>query len=153
MGDPEMSIYTDIPSLFNMASITPSGTSVTVRAGVPGATIALTSMDYGKSYFQVVKDVSSHTFTNVNGPYYVTITKHNYIPYIYPEDIDIQNETISTDSYISGRTIYVGSNVTSAKPQGKVVITNNAHVIFDAADEVLLDAGFESTLGATYEIK
>lgn len=48
---------------------------------------------------------------------------------------------------------YVGHHVTTLKSQGDVVITNNAHVVFDAAENVVFDAGFECALGATFEIK
>ena len=70
----------------------------------------------------------------------------------YSQDVYIQNETISTNRYIGGRNIYVGSNVTTTKPQGNVIINNNANVIFDAAEKVVFDAGFKCTLGASYKV-
>jgi len=153
-GDPSMEIYTASPSKFTNSTVSQSGTTVTVNTGgISGCTIALTSMDYGTSYFDVAPNVSSHTFTGVTIPYYVTITKHNYIPYTYPEDdVYIQNVTITNDSYISGRNIYVGRAVTTATTQGDVIINNNANVIFDATQNVVLDAGFECTLGSTFEV-
>ncbi len=71
----------------------------------------------------------------------------------YTNDIYIQNETITSNQYYIGKNIYVGSNVTTTKPQGDVLITNNANVIFDAAEDVVLDAGFECEIGASFEIK
>jgi len=68
-------------------------------------------------------------------------------------DVYIQNETITSNRYIGGRNIFVGHNVTTSKPQGSVVIMNNAHVIFDAAESVHLEAGFECKLGSSFEIK
>ena len=148
-----MEIYTASPSKFTNAGVSQFGTTVTVNTGgVSGCRIALTSMDYGTTYFNVANNVSSHTFTGVTTSYYVTITKHNYIPYIYPEDVYIQNETISNDRYISGRNIYVGRAVTPTKPQGDVIINNNANVIFDATQGVIFDSGFECTLGSTFEV-
>ena len=71
----------------------------------------------------------------------------------YLNDVYIQNETISSDKYYTGTNIYVGRNVTTSKPQGDVIINNNAQVIFDAAENVVFDAGFECALGATFEVK
>lgn len=154
LGCPEMEMWTDIPSHFNTVTVSENGTSVTVNTGgISGCTIAVTSMDYGNSYFQVAKDTSSYTFTEVTVPYYITITKHNYIPYIYPQDVYIQNQTLDRDYYIQGKNIYVGRNVITSKPQGNVSITNNAHVIFDASENVILDNGFECSLGSTFEIR
>lgn len=90
IGDPELSIYTDNPSEFSSASVTQSGATVTVTTGgVSGCTIVLTSVDFGATNFDIEKNVSSATFSNVDYPYYVTITKHNYIPFQYPTDIYI----------------------------------------------------------------
>ena len=148
-----MEIFTGAPQKFSQPTITTNGTSVTVSTeGVPGCTIAVTSMDYGKSYFQVVENTSSHTFTNVETPYCVTITKHNYVPYVYPEDVYIQNQMIEEDSYIQGRNIYVGNSVTTSKPQGNVLIKNGAHVIFEATGEVVFDKGFECEGGGIFEV-
>ena len=153
IGDPTMEIFTETPQKFSQPTITTNGTSVTVSTGgVPGCTIAVTSMDYGNSYFQVVENISSHTFTNVETPYCVTITKHNYVPYTYPEDVYIQNQVIEKDYYIQGRNIYVGNSVTTSKPQGDVVIKKDAHVIFDATGEVVFDNGFECEAGSTFEV-
>jgi hypothetical protein len=71
----------------------------------------------------------------------------------YSQDVFIQNEMIGTNRYIGGRNIFVGHNVTTSKPQGSVVITNNSHVIFSATESVRLEAGFECKLGSSFEIK
>jgi len=75
--------------------------------------------------------------------------------HLYPfgQDVYIQNETITGNRYIVGKNIYVGRAVTTTKPQGDVLITNNAQVIFEAAENVIFDAGFECTPGATFEVK
>jgi len=84
IGDPEMPIYTEDPLFFSNSTVSQSGTTVTVNTGgVEGCTIALTSIDFGTTHFEVKKNVSSTSFTNINFPHYVTITKHNYIPYQY----------------------------------------------------------------------
>lgn len=108
MGDAEMPIYTDNPSDFTNVSVSKSGTSVTVNTGgVSGCRIALTSTDGGDTYFDVEDDVSSYTFTNVNSPFYVSVTKHNYVPYIN-SDYQFLNTRIEGNPFIgSSRTYYV----------------------------------------------
>ena len=69
----------------------------------------------------------------------------------FSQDVYIQNETIMNNRYIGGRNIYVGRAVTTQKPQGDVIIKNNANVIFDAPN-VVFDAGFECASGATFEV-
>ena len=70
----------------------------------------------------------------------------------YQNDVYIQNETITRNRYISGRNIYVGRAVTSAKTQGDVVIKNGYMVIFDSEVETLIDKGFEAETGAGFEV-
>ena len=154
IGDPEMPIYTENPLSFSNSTVSQSGTTVTVNTGgIVSCTIALTSMDFGTTYFEVKKNVSNTSFTNVNCPYYVTITKHNYIPYQYPEDVYIQNFTFNNDAYVTGRNIYVGNNVQPSLPQGDVIIKNGVNVIFDAKQDVNFDSGFETELGGTFEVR
>ena len=74
--------------------------------------------------------------------------------YPFDKDVYIQNETFTSTSrrYIRGRNIYVGYNVTNSKPQGDVIIGSNAHVVFDAAQNVVFDAGFECLSGGSFEV-
>jgi hypothetical protein len=54
---------------------------------------------------------------------------------------------------IVGKNIYIGKNVTASQPQGDVIITTGAHVLFVAAENIHIDEGFECNAGATYEIR
>ena len=87
----------------------------------------------------------------VSSPASYVITGNGKIN-LFNQDVYIQNETISTNRYIAGRNIYVGRAVTNTKPQGDVMINNNANVIFDANDNVTFDTGFDCALGATFEV-
>jgi hypothetical protein len=151
-GDPSLEIWTDTPNQFTNVSISDNGTNVTVNTdGVSGCDIIVNSaLDDGDSYFEVAEGVSSHTFNSVVRPYYVTVKKHNYIPYL--SDTYIQNKTLTSDAFISGKNIYVGSNVTSNEPSGQVLIQNGADILFDATNDVMVDGLFEAELGGTFEI-
>ena len=156
LGCPEMEMWTDIPVRFNLASVSENGSNVTVNTGgVAGSTICVMSaLDNGSSYFQKIENVSSGTFTNVVKPYLVTITKHNYIPYLKnPDNIYFQNESINSNNYIYGVNFYAGNNVTTSKPNGAVIIKNGSNVVFDADNEVDLEGGFSVELGASFEAK
>ncbi|MCE5331274.1 MAG: hypothetical protein LLF95_03930 [Bacteroidales bacterium] len=70
----------------------------------------------------------------------------------FNQDIYIQNETISSNRYIGGKNIYVGNHVTTTQTSGDVLITNGANVIFDCKT-ITFDAGYETALGSTIEVK
>lgn len=99
IGCPEMKIWTTTPSTFYNASVTRSGSSVTVAANKTGSKICvMSSIDNGVSYHKTI-NTSRYTFTNVPDSYIVTITKENCIPYIYASDVSIVNKTYNTGSY------------------------------------------------------
>jgi len=156
IGCPETEIWTATPSKFTSASVFESGSNVTVSTGgVSASTICVMSaLDNGSSYYQIRENVSSSIFTSVPKPYLVTITKHNYIPYLKkPDNIYIQNESIYSDKYIYGKYFYAGENITSIKPKGLAIIKNGSNVVFDATNDVILEGGFEVESGAEFEVK
>jgi hypothetical protein len=159
IGDPELSIYTDTPKEFSNATVNRSGGTITVNTGgISGCDIALTSIDYGKSYFKVYRNVSTATFTNsvFNNSgfnFHVTITKHNYKPFEYPKDIYIQNHTFSKDQYISAPNIYVGRSVTSLKPVGDVIINDNVKVTFAPGNKIKFDEGFIVRRNGSFKVE
>jgi hypothetical protein len=105
-------------------------------------------------YFQVQPGVSSYTFTNVSKPYYLTITKHNYIPYQNVlTNVYIQNKNLSSTAYLKCQTVSAGYNVDANQTVGNVVIQNGANITFDATGDIILAAGFEVEVGATFEAK
>lgn len=149
IGDPEMPIYTYNPSQFSNASVIQNGTSVTVSTGgVLGCRIALKSLDPNVPFLSYEDNVSTHTFSNITMPFSITVTKHNYVPYVYLTDVYIQDTIIENDLYIQGRNIYVGN-----PSLGNVQIRNSANVVFDAIENCFLENGFECELGSTIEIK
>ncbi|OAV72875.1 Peptidase family C25 [Bacteroidales bacterium Barb6] len=151
-GCPEMEMWTNTPTVFK-ASVTESGTSVTVSAGVSGSNICvMSSSDNGASYHELKSNVSTVTFTNVKKPYYVTVTKHNYIPFLYDsQDAYIQNQTFGSGTQtVKGQNIHAGSNVTNAKAAGNVTIQSPANVTFEAKESIFLQGGFEVKSGAEF---
>ena len=107
IGCPETELWTDIPSEFSDVEITEENGDVTVNTGgVSGANICvMSSDDEGELYWDTAKDVSGHTFPNVPKPYYVTVTKHDYLPYM--DEITCPNSlTISSEGNVTSQTTF-----------------------------------------------
>ena len=156
VGCPETEIWTATPLRFDMVRFEHMmfSNNVMIFTGVSGVNICVMSAtDNGKSYYEVRENVSSSTFYNLPESYLITITKHNYIPYISDPNLYIQNESINTDRYIYGNNIYAGEIVTTAKPRGPAKILNGSNVTLQASVEVNLEGGFEIEKGAGFEIK
>jgi hypothetical protein len=157
LGCPETEIWTATPTSFSSASVTPSGTSLIVNAGVSGSTICVMSaLDNGSSYYVSKTNVSTWTFPNISSIpyYYITIDKQNKIPYISnPTTVLIENKTFSSITYLNCQTASAGYSVNPNTTDGNVVVANGASVTFDATGDILLDNGFEVQLGATFEAK
>ena len=71
----------------------------------------------------------------------------------YTNNVYIQNQTISKNTYVSGKNIYAGNSVTATKSKGDVVVKSGSLLVLDASNDVVLNTGFEVPLGATLEIK
>lgn len=155
LGDPEMPIYTRTPSSFSNVSIINSGTNVIVSTGgIDSCTIALTSKDSGQSYFKVIHNTDSAVFLNVQHPFNLVITKHNYIPYQYERsNTYVQNRNIKQSTTINGHNIYVGYDVNPSTTRGNVNISTNATVVFDAVCDTFIKNGFNTQIGSLTIIK
>ena len=155
IGCPETQMWTASPTKFSSATVTKNGSTVTVSTGSVNNCIicVMSSSDNGSSYFQVDTLTSGKTFNNVPSPYYVTITKHNYIPYMYSSDSYIQNETFIGIQTINANNVTAGSNVTTSKPTGPVIIQSGANVTINADGTTILNNSFEVQSGGVLEIK
>lgn len=154
-GDAPMVFHTGELHHFDKVDVRVQGTDVTVTVdGVDDCVIALTSRDGGKSYFSRSTEGNHYAFHNVDVPFYVTVTKQNYVPYLYPaEDVYIQDETFTDEVLVDGGDVYVGHDVTTSSPEGDVVVKSGARLVIDADGEVLIKNGFTCEDGAVLEIK
>ncbi|MBN2821078.1 MAG: hypothetical protein JXP36_19050 [Bacteroidales bacterium] len=89
----------------------------------------------------------------VSNPASITFSGNGSINTQFSQDVYIQNTTFTTDSYITGKNIYVGREVTTTMPTGDVIINNNANVIFDAEENVFFHDGFKVEKGSSFENK
>ncbi|UCH89373.1 MAG: right-handed parallel beta-helix repeat-containing protein, partial [Thermoplasmata archaeon] len=121
-GDATTQIWTDIPSQFSGAYITVNSSSVYVNTGgVSGCTICASSSDNGSSYHKVVNNTSSYTFGTDVRPLYITITKHNYIPYqAVTGGTFTSNQTWYGTLYVSGDLIVPSGKKLTISPEAGV---------------------------------
>jgi len=154
IGCPEMPMWTATPTTFN-GSVSENGTSVTVSTGGVVADKICVMSAVNDGYFQVQPGVLSYTFPGVSKPYYVTITKANYLPFQNPlTNVLIENKTLTSYIYLNCQTLSAGYDVDpNSSPDGNVVIANGANVTFDATGDIILAGGFEVQVGATFEAK
>jgi len=152
IGCPETEIWTGTPSKFTNATVSNAQSSkITVNTGgVSGCTIALTSIgDDGQSYFQVANNVSSYIFTGVYVPVNITITKHNYIPYLETAQgcpnqiVNFINQNVTTNTTV---TSCGDINVYNVKVQ------SGAKLTLRAAGEIIIGSDFEVESGSEFEI-
>lgn len=134
LGDPEMPLYTHIPSLFVNVNISFVNNHITVNTGLSGCSICVMSKnDYGNQYYCVVRNASSYSFDISNSfatDYTVTISKPGYVTYTSDytlpplDNVYIQNQTFSNNTTITGNNIYVGKDVQMTQPVGEVEVVN-----------------------------
>ena len=65
----------------------------------------------------------------------------------------VQNIVVDDTRYFTGLGIYAGSEVTTSKPFGDVVLKNGSTVVFESVNGSTLEGGFEVEKGATFEVK
>lgn len=118
---------------------------------------AITLLNYNSvinlrdGYINGVNTLLLPTTTCITNPMAYMVTGNGKINE-FNQDVYIQNEAISSNRYLAGKNIYIGKSVITTEPTGDVIITNNANVIFDAAENVYFEPGFECELGSTFEV-
>ncbi|MBR5804201.1 MAG: hypothetical protein IKY31_07695 [Bacteroidaceae bacterium] len=146
-GDPTLELWTDNPKRFSPEDIEviQNKDSVIVSVSNNGlCDISLCSIeDLGLSYFQKAKKVSTYTFTGVDVPCYISVNKHNYIPYTFNEDVTIRSKVIDNGSALVGNNITVGATT----------ITDSGTLTIKANNNVTLNTNFNCELGGTLIIK
>lgn len=155
MGCPETELWTVVPNHFTNVSIQDDESTLSVNAGVNNVSICVMSaLDNGETYYQKVDNVSSFTFQNISKPYNITITKHNYFPYLYnPNDLYVQNVNWDNERVISANRFFIGTDVTNTIPFGNVIINAPAEILLKPVEDVIIQSDFEVVSGAGFEIK
>lgn len=136
-GDPSMMMYTETPSPFYSPIINYVNGNIVVQTYGTRTDNRITfytpSNSKVDSYVGNYKEYSTNADSVI-----ICVDRHNCIPYIYTfyKNLYVQNETIQGKHTYVGETIHVGTNVTSTKPTGDVII-QNANVKFEGGTVIL----------------
>ena len=119
-GDPSMEMYTDVPTPFSDVILTKSNNSITVD---------ISEDAYITFYNTLSGNIENYYGNHVSYPYNsnlrICISAHNKIPFVlYDGTLYIQDDNITNNRTYTTDNIEVGSNVTSNKPTGDVIIVS-----------------------------
>ncbi len=154
LGDPEMSVFTQIPQMFNNVSVSFSNGNLSVSTGISDCTICISSAaDFGDSYYRMYINANGVSLSDMNDDCYLCITKQGYIPYIarVGNSVYLQNEDIVRNLSVFSMNTYVGSNVNSSMTQGPVTI-HKGKVINKSTGSITIQNDFEVKSGTELEI-
>ena len=149
-GDPSMHPWTDFPTCFS-PTITKEGSNIRVKTGgVSGCKVTICRISDMAILATRTMSGSEDLFNVGSAPCYVTITKHNYIPYIgVARDLYLQNMSFTEDRTIHGVNVTAGKNVTSDLSQGNVYVRSGKTTLL-ATSSLKLKTGFIVRSGAKF---
>ena len=121
-GDPSMMIYTEQPVEISNTSFRINNNTIHVETTESDARVSF----YTPGTTPIVDSYlgNSVDYTTIKDSVIICIDRHNCIPFVatYHKNEFIQNETITDSRTYVGKTVKVGRNVTTTKPEGAVVI-------------------------------
>lgn len=156
-GDPSLEIWTDTIAKYPQIDVTYDNgvLSIDTRT-IENYTLTLFSQS-DSSYFRKYNvEGTTITVTDVPTSFVLSLNKHNYMPLVYnvsDGDIYIQNENYALVRNLSGRNVYIGSDVTPMKPKGDVTIKSGAVFKVEAKGKTLINNNFKVEQGAKIIIK
>ncbi|MBQ2787691.1 MAG: hypothetical protein IJF00_07025 [Bacteroidaceae bacterium] len=156
-GDPSLEIWTDTISKFPNIDIAYEDGALSLNTrSIEKYTVTLFSQT-DSNYFKKVTVADCDTIiTNVPESFVMSFNKHNYMPLVYKVtdgNIYMQNENFALVRKLVGNNVYIGSDVTSTKPQGDVVVKSGAELSIDAKGKTVISKGFKIEQGAKIIIK
>ncbi len=160
MGDCEMPIYTTIPKKMSNVHLSFSNNSLSVNTGMSGCRICIMDLDDNEGYYQIADNTQTASFASLPEHYSLCVTKQDYVPFLKelyrnPDSSGtyyIQDETIEEDRTYNVTSLKIGSDVTTDKPNGAVIIEDGCTTI-NAAGVVIIKNDFEVKQGAEFCIE
>ncbi len=138
IGDPETEMWTNTPSKFSNVVITDNSSSITVNSGVSGTDICVSSGNNGANYFLMAHNVSSYTFTTTVRPLYITITKHNYIPYTaVTGGTFTSNEIWFGMLNVLGSVVFDGNHTLTILPGSNIIFNGYCGMAIKAGSKII----------------
>lgn len=152
-GDPSMAVWTDVPTCLN-PTITQEGSNIRVKTGgVSNCKVTICRISDMEILYTGTMSGTENIYNVGKEPCFVTITKHNYIPYVgVCRDLYLQNMTLTEDRTIHGVNVVAGKNVTSLLNPGVVSIKKGKTTLL-ATSSLKLKTGFSVKSGAKFVAK
>lgn len=156
MGDPEMPAYTNTPQYFRNIMINYTSSGLYIEQSERNVEMcAMSYNDNGESYYdRCMVNGWSYTFTNLaNKDVYISLQKHNYIPFIFRLKngvIYIDDGTMLGNCTIKGAKVVIGSDIIPENPESNLRIEGKA--IIRNHNGVEIKKNFEVPLGSELEI-
>ena len=144
-GDASTQVCTNTPQQFTSVDIMDDGEIVYVNAGESGCDITASSSDNGESYHWFDHNVSGTGFETPVRPLYITITKHNFIPYTA-----ITGGTFTSDEiwfgnlHALGTVKFDGNSTLEVLPGTKVLFDSKYSLCIKAGSKIIAE-GTESS--------
>ena len=156
-GDPSLEIWTDTISKFPDIDVSLENGILNIDTRtIENYTLTLFS-ETDSSYFKkIIVEGKTVSITDVPASFVMSLNKHNYMPLVYninDGDIYVQNENYALVRKLVGNNIYIGSDVTSTKSQGNVVVKSGAELSIDAKGKTVINNGFKVEQGSKILIK
>lgn len=155
LGDTEMPIFTDTPQSFSNIVVSFSNGTLSISTGVDSCRICISSVtDNGNSHYDVYNNVSTGSYNGIDEDCYLCITKQGYVPYVarVGRTVYLQNENINLKLPIFSDNTYIGSNVTTTRPEGQVIV-EKGKIVNVSQENCVIENDFEVKVGAEMDIK
>ena len=139
IGDPEVKMWTDIPTPSDTLNVIRTDNSLTIPSPWLGYTLGLcTNSGYGFNDYYLIDDPNAG----------VMFHKRNHLPNIMP--FLIQNCTLSNSQYVIANDYSAGRSVDANRAAGDVVVESGVDYEIEYNGIVRLDRGFRVEKGARF---
>ena len=142
-GDPSMQMYTSVPQQLGDISIGRYGEDISIDSQTE-CNITICSEDNGYSYYKTLRE-GSDIVRNVpaNLGMIISLYTHNYVPVVYGDPLYLQNESICRNlSLWNIKKAYIGSDVTSLKNTGEVIVEDGGSLRITATEGIIIEKDF-----------
>lgn len=157
-GDPALELWTDTAHVFGTVGLSEYNGNVKITTQFHGDYNVCVASEGGElvGVYPVISG-NSCTFPCPSVNCYISVIKHNYVPYIMKYDVNsdvIQNETITMDSYYHHTPIEIGYGVSMDMMEGPVVVKKGTKLVIErGSGSVFFDNDFECEKGGLLLIK
>lgn len=156
-GDPSLEIWTDTISKFPDIDISYDNGVLSIDTRkIEDYTVTLFSQTDSNYFRKQNVEGTIVTLSNIPRSFVLSLNKHNYMPLVYNVtngDVYIQNENYALVRNISANNVFIGSDVTSSKPQGGITVKSGAILNIEANGKTLINKNFKVEKDAKIIIK